>query len=28
MGIAERPRRIGDLFERHQTGVSEPTAGK
>src|ERR1700678_376122 len=28
MGIAERPRRIGDLFERHQTGVSELTAGK
>ncbi len=28
MGIAERLRRIGDLFERHQTGVSELTAGK
>jgi hypothetical protein len=28
MGIAQRLRRIGDLFERHQTGVSELTAGK
>src|ERR1700723_1603849 len=28
MEIAEGPRRIGDLFERHQTGVSELTAGK
>src|SRR6202142_1971853 len=28
MGIAERPRRIGDLFERHQTGASGLTAGK
>jgi hypothetical protein len=28
MGIAQRLRRIGDLFERHQTGVSELTAGR
>src|ERR1700679_1570544 len=28
MGIADRPRRIGDLFERHQTGASELTAGQ
>jgi hypothetical protein len=28
MGIAQRLRRNGDLFERHQTGVSELTAGK
>jgi hypothetical protein len=28
MGIAERPRRIGDQFERHQTSASELTAGK
>ena len=28
MGIAQRLRRIGDLFERHQTGASELTAGK
>jgi hypothetical protein len=28
MGIDQRLRRIGDLFERHQTGVSELTAGK
>jgi hypothetical protein len=28
MGIAQRLRRIGDLFERHQTGASGLTAGK
>lgn len=28
MGFAQRLRRIGDLFERHQTGVSGLTAGK